>query len=78
MKNIWNDEKKADCIMTQLGESHIDGFGVWLYEIDSPLGKIYIVQHERKDKTLETAYKDSKDEAEKLYKKQIKKLIAEN
>lgn len=71
-------EKKFDCTMVQLGESKINGFGAWLYEIDCPLGKIYVVQHEQKDNTIIDEYRTDKAEAEKLYKKHIKKMLAEN
>lgn len=71
-------EKKFDCTMVQLGESKINSFGAWLYEIDCPLGKIYVVQHEQKDNTIIDEYRTDKAEAEKLYKKHIKKILAEN
>lgn len=49
-----------------------------MYEIKSQLGEIFIIEHEQKDKQLVTEFKTDRAEAEKLYKKQIKKMLAEN
>lgn len=56
----------------------IDGLKVFMYEIKSQLGEIFIIEHEQKDKQLVTEFKTDRAEAEKLYKKQIKKMLAEN
>lgn len=70
------EKRKIDCEMYLTAESSIDGFKIWLYE--GQLGEIFIVEHEQKDKQLVTEFKTDRAEAEKLYKKQIKKMLAEN
>lgn len=72
------EKRKIDCEMYLISESNINGFKVWLYEIESQIGSIYIVDHEQNDKTIITEFKTDKAEAEKLYKKHIKKMLAEN
>lgn len=72
------EKRKIDCEMNLIAESSIDGFKIWLYEVKSQLGEIFIVEHEQKDKQLVTEFKTDRTEAEKLYKKQIKKMLAEN
>ena len=72
------EKRKIDCEMYLISESNINGFKVWLYEIESQIGSIYIVDHEQNDKTIITEFKTDKGQAEKLYKKHIKKMIAEN
>lgn len=72
------EKRKIDCEMYLISESNINGFKVWLYEIESQIGSIYIVDHEQNDKTIITEFKTNKGQAEKLYKKQIKKMLAEN
>lgn len=72
------EKRKIDCEMYLISESNINGFKVWLYEIESQIGSIYIVDHEQNDKTIITEFKTDRAEAEKLYKKHIKKMLAEN
>lgn len=72
------EKRKIDCEMNLIAESSIDGLKVFMYEIKSQLGEIFIIEHEQKDKQLVTEFKTDRVEAEKLYKKQIKKMIAEN
>lgn len=72
------EKRKIDCEMNLIAESSIDGLKVFMYEIKSQLGEIFIVEHEQKDKQLATEFKTDRAEAEKLYKKQIKKMLAEN
>lgn len=72
------EKRKIDCEMNLIAESSINGLSVFLYEITSQIGNIYVVEHEQKDKQLVTEFKRVKAEAEKLYKKQIKKMLAEN
>lgn len=72
------EKRKIDCEMNLIAESSINGLNVFLYEITSQIGNIYVVEHEQKDKQLVTEFKRVKAEAEKLYKKQIKKMLAEN
>lgn len=72
------EKRKIDCEMYLISESNINGFKAWLYEIESQIGSIYIVDHEQNDKTIITEFKTDKEQAEKLYKKQIKKMLAEN
>lgn len=69
---------KIDCEMNLIAESSIDGLKVFMYEIKSQLGEIFIIEHEQKDKQLVTEFKTDRAEAEKLYKKRIKKMLAEN
>ena len=72
------EKRKIDCEMYLTAESSIDGLKVFMYEIKSQLGEIFIIEHEQKDKQLVTEFKTDRAEAEKLYKKQIKKMLAEN
>ena len=72
------EKRKIDCEMNLSAESSIDGLKVFMYEIKSQLGEIFIIEHEQKDKQLVTEFKTDRAEAEKLYKKQIKKMLAEN
>lgn len=72
------EKRKIDCEMNLIAESSIDGLKVLMYEIKSQLGEIFIIEHEQKDKQLVTEFKTDRAEAEKLYKKQIKKMLAEN
>lgn len=72
------EKRKIDCEMNLIAESSIDGLKVFMYEIKSQLGEIFIIEHEQKDKQLVTKFKTDRAEAEKLYKKQIKKMLAEN
>ena len=72
------EKRKIDCEMNLIAESSIDGLKVFMYEIKSQLGEIFIIEHEQKDKQLVTEFKTYRAEAEKLYKKQIKKMLAEN
>lgn len=72
------EKRKIDCEMNLIAESNINGFKAWLYEIESQIGSIYIVDHEQNDKTIITEFKTDRAEAEKLYKKHIKKMLAEN
>lgn len=72
------EKRKIDCEMFLTAEISIDGFKIWLYEIKSQLGEIFIIEHEQKDKQFVTEFKTDRAEAEKLYKKQIKKMLAEN
>lgn len=72
------EKRKIDCEMNLIAESSIDGLKVFMYEIKSQLGEIFIIEYEQKDKQLVTEFKTDRAEAEKLYKKQIKKMLAEN
>lgn len=72
------EKRKIDCEMNLIAESSIDDLKVFMYEIKSQLGEIFIIEHEQKDKQLVTEFKTDRAEAEKLYKKQIKKMLAEN
>lgn len=72
------EKRKIDCEMNLIAQSSIDGLKVFMYEIKSQLGEIFIIEHEQKDKQLVTEFKTDIAEAEKLYKKQIKKMLAEN
>ena len=72
------EKRKIDCEMNLIAESSIDGLKVFMYEIKSQLGEIFIIEHEQKDKQLVTEFKMDRAEAEKLYKKQIKKMLVEN
>lgn len=72
------EKRKIDCEMNLIAESSINGLKVFMYEIKSQLGEIFIIEHEQKDKQLITEFKTDRTEAEKLYKKQIKKMLAEN
>lgn len=72
------EKRKIDCNMFLIAESSIDGLKVFMYEIKSQLGEIFIIEHEQKDKQFVTEFKTDRAEAEKLYKKQIKKMLAEN
>jgi hypothetical protein len=72
------EKRKIDCEMNLIAESSINGLKVFMYEIKSQIGEIFIIEHEQKDKQLTTEFKTGRAEAEKLYKKQIKKMLAEN
>ena len=72
------EKRKIDCEMNLIAESSIDGLKIWLYEIKSQIGEIFIVDYQKKDETITTEFKTDRAEAEKLYKKQIKKMFAEN
>lgn len=72
------EKRKIDCEMNLIAESSIDGLKVFMYEIKSQLREIFIIEHEQKDKQLAIEFKTDRAEAEKLYKKQIKKMLAEN
>lgn len=72
------EKRKIDCEMNLIAESSINGLNVFMYEIKSQIGEIFIIEHEQKDKQLVTEFKTDRAEAEKLYKKQIKKILVEN
>lgn len=72
------EKRKIDCEMNLIAESSIDGLKIWLYEIKSQIGEIFIVDYQKKDETITTEFKTDRAEAEKLYKKQIKKMLVEN
>ena len=72
------EKRKIDCEMFLTAESSINGLKVFMYDIKSQIGEIFIIEHEQKDKQLITEFKTDRAEAEKLYKKQIKKMLAEN
>lgn len=72
------EKRKIDYEMNLIAESSINGLKVFMYEIKSQIGEIFIIEHEQKDKQLVTEFKTDRAEAEKLYKKQIKKMLAEN
>lgn len=72
------EKRKIDCEMNLIAESSINGLKVFMYEIKSQIGEIFIIEHEQKDKQFVTEFKTDRAEAEKLYKKQIKKMLAEN
>lgn len=72
------EKRKIDCEMNLIAESSINGLKVFMYEIKSQIGEIFIIEHEQKDKQLAAEFKTDRAEAEKLYKKQIKKMLAEN
>lgn len=71
------EKRKIDCNMNLIAESSIDGLKIFLYEVTSQIGNFYIVEHEQKDKQLVTEFKRDKTEAEKWYKKQIKKMLGD-
>ena len=71
------EKRKIDCNMNLIAESSIDGLKIFLYEVTSQIGDFYIVEHEQKDKQLVTEFKRDKAEAEKWYKKQIKKMLGD-
>jgi hypothetical protein len=72
------EKRKIDCEMNLIAESSIDGLKIWLYEVNSQIGEIFIIDYQKKDETIVTEFKTDRAEAEKLYKKQIKKMLAEN
>lgn len=72
------EKRKIDCEMNLIAESSINGLKVFMYEIKSQIREIFIIEHEQKDKQFVTEFKTDRAEAEKLYKKQIKKMLAEN
>ena len=72
------EKRKIDCEMFLTAESSINGLKVFMYDIKSQIGEIFIIEHEQKDKQLVTEFKTDRAEAEKLYKKQIKKMLVEN
>lgn len=72
------EKRKIDCEMNLIAESSIDGLKIWLYEVNSQIGEIFIIDYQKKDETIVTEFKTDRAEAEKLYKKHIKKMLAEN
>lgn len=72
------EKRKIDCEMNLITESSIDGLKIWLYEVNSQIGEIFIIDYQKKDETIVTEFKTDRAEAEKLYKKQIKKMLADN
>ena len=72
------EKRKIDCEMNLIAESSIDGLKIWLYEVKSQIGEIFIIDYQKKNETIVTEFKTDRAEAEKLYKKQIKKMLAEN
>lgn len=72
------EKRKIDCEMNLIAESSIDGLKIWLYEVNSQIGEIFIIDYQKKDETIVTEFKTDRAEAEKRYKKQIKKMLAEN
>lgn len=72
------EKRKIDCEMNLIAESSIDGLKIWLYEVNSQIGEIFIIDYQKKDETIVTEFKTDRAEAEKLYKKQIKKMLAKN
>lgn len=71
------EKRKIDCNMNLIAESSINGLKIFLYEATSQIGDFYIVEHEQNDKQLVTEFKRDKAEAEKWYKKQIKKMLGD-
>lgn len=72
------EKRKIDCEMNLIAESSIDGLKIWLYEVNSQIGEIFIIDYQKKDETIVTEFKTDRAEAEKLYKKQIKKMLVES
>lgn len=59
------EKRKIDCEMNLIAESSINGLKVFMYEIKSQIGEIFIIEHEQKDKQLVTEFKTDRAEAEK-------------
>lgn len=58
--------------------SVINGRNVWLYLISCPIGNIFIIEYEQKDLSLMRVFRQSNDEAEKLYDKISIKMVTGN
>lgn len=67
--------KKAEAKCNLLAESRINGRNVWLYEIESPIGNIYVVDWEKETKEIvRVLFDEKKHLAEKLYTLNIQKI----
>ena len=71
----WKAEAEIECIAS----SEINGRCIWMYELYSPIGYIYVVQYElRQDPALitKTVYDDGA-KAERYYKATCRKMVKE-
>ena len=51
------EKRKIDCEMNLIAESSIDGLKIWLYEVNSQIGEIFIIDYQKKDETIVTEFK---------------------
>lgn len=54
---------EADCRLYTQNHSTINGFGVWHYLIETPIGYIHVVEYEKPDKELKRYIIDGDYEA---------------
>lgn len=69
------EKRKIDCEMNLIAESSINGLKVFMYEIKSQIGEIFIIEHEQKDKQLVTEFKTDRAEAENCIKSRSRKCL---
>lgn len=73
--NVNTNTASMEAIITTVQESAVNGRKATLYQVESPLTPIYIVQYENKDNELETEVSASKDKANKRYMAAIKSML---
>ena len=54
--DVMKQGSKTECVLSIMSHSTIYGRNVWLYEISTPLGNLYIVQWEKSTLELEEKY----------------------
>lgn len=61
---------------TLLREAKVDGRGIWLYQISTPIGDIYAVQFEYETKEIETSLSfNVKEKAEKAFVSYVEHIV---
>ena len=64
-----------EATLNTLAHSTIDGRNVWLYQIESPIGNIHIVDYEQRDMSIKrTMFEEQLNRAEKKYSETVKKI----
>ena len=64
-----------DAKFSQLQHAEINGRNVWLYEIECPIGYVYIVESEDKQFMLHRSYESSLQTAEKRFETIVTKMV---
>lgn len=75
--NNDNTVNNMEAAIITLQESAINGRRATLYQVESPLAPIYVVQYEKKDSELETEVFNhaNRDKADKRYMAALKSML---
>ena len=64
-----------EATLNTLAHSTVNGRGIWLYQIASPIGNIHIVDYEQRDMSIKrTIYDEGESRAERKYTEIVKKI----